>query len=120
MSEFYADLADTAREVLAEFGAPLTLRIPGTAGSYDPVTGNTIGGAEPVDTPTHGVALTITNDLKAQMDIQAGDRVYMLDATVEPQLTHKLMLDGAPWPIINIVPLKPAETALAYTVQARA
>lgn len=120
MSEFYADLADTAREVLAEFGAPLTLRIPGSAGSYDPVTGKTIGGTDPADTLTHGVALTITQDLKARFDIQAGDRVYLLDATVKPELAHKLVLDGAPWAIVQVEPIQPAETTLAYTVQVRA
>lgn len=106
MSEFAADMAATAAALLAEYGEPVTLRRE-TGGDFDPVTGTMSPGAaelKPTGPTTIGMPMPLTEKNKSLFGgmIQSGDRIYVLDNSVEPLLTDKLIVNGEPWNIVHI------------------
>ena len=51
--------------------------------------------------------------------VESGDRMAVIGPTVAPQLTDKLMVGASALTIVNIVPVNPAGTAIAYKLQVR-
>lgn len=117
---FYSDMADTAKELIAEFGQPLTL-MRETGGGFDNITGTPIPGTVE-ELPCQGVWLEISEQINTALGgtVQAGDRVVMLDASQEPLQADLLLVDQSPWSIVKIQPIAPGGVALAYYVQVRA
>lgn len=52
-------------------------------------------------------------------EVQSGDRMAIIGPQVAPQLTDKLMVGASALTIVNIVPVNPAGTAVAYKLQVR-
>lgn len=52
-------------------------------------------------------------------EVQSGDRMAIIGPQVAPQLTDKLIVGASALTIVNIVPVKPADVAVAYKLQVR-
>jgi hypothetical protein len=117
MADFYDNLAATATRLLNRYGRAMQVKrtIPGT---YDPVTG-TETGASTIYAATVGVFTKITTDYALAHEVQSGDRMLILDASVAPELTDKLVVGASALTIVNIEAINPAGTPLAYRLQVR-
>ena len=133
MSAFYDKMSATALRLIERFGQTITLRdtVPG---EYDPVSGATTPDVE-VDQP----AQAILQDYALQQSgmtyaegtvIKQGDKKILVAAMTTdangqqvqitpPQLTTKVIADGATWTIVNIKEINPAGTPLVYELQGR-
>jgi hypothetical protein len=116
--DFYADMAETAQELIAEFGAAGAIRrqTPGAGPDYDP--------GEPVDTD-HPCILVLTEYKNREIDGQrvlSTDRKALVSPSVSIQPTTSDLLvtaDGDTLTIVNVDVLRPATTTLLYTLQVR-
>lgn len=122
---FYADMAGTAAELIAEFGLAviLTRSVPG---SYSPSTG---GVGSP--TVTTQECLAVEEAYRAgEIDgtlVRAGDKKLILSPKVSsgasvtaPDTTDTVTFaDGSVWTVKAVEPLSPGGTALIYTLQLR-
>jgi len=117
----YAGLADTAAELLDEFGMSMTLaRASSSSPTYDTATG--------VATPVSPVSYTVTGakfDYAArEIDgtlIQAGDQRVYLSTTgaVLPLPGDTLTIGSAVFRVMRAGSISPAGTDLLYDVQVR-
>ena len=115
---FYANLAATARRLLAQYGTDATLtRV--TTGAYSPATGT----AASTTTTYTGKAARFDY---AQRDIdgtlvRVGDQRIYLDVqdTVMPQTGDTITMGGRIWSVVIARSIDPALTAVLYDVQAR-
>lgn len=118
MSAFdYSGLAATATRLLNRFGRPMQIKRT-TPGTYDPVTGNETGATTAL-LATVGAFMQITAAYADTHEVQTGDRLLMVDASVAPTLTDKIEMDAAELAIVNIDEINPAGTPLAYSLQVR-
>ncbi len=126
MSDFYQEMADTALELLVEFGQPVTLRRV-TPGQIDPVEGS-----QTPDTVIEfpGTALLQDYNLiergQSNRDgalIEQGDKKIILAASglsQRPELQDLLIdTNGRIWLIANIKEKSPAGTPIIYELQGR-
>ena len=113
---FYGDLAQTALELLQEFGAAATLKRQ-SAGSYDPSTG-----ADAVsETSLSTTAAVFAYDQKyidGTLILQGDQRAYLSNEQ-EPQQGDLLAWGGADWRVVAVKPLSPAGTVVLYEAQLR-
>lgn len=115
MASFYGRMADTATGLLTKFGALVVLR--SYTNSYDPVTGKNTRVA--VDKTTTGAFIEIDYQYMQTHDVQTGDRMLMIDASVAPEMDNAVVWQGDEWVLANIEPINPAGTPVAYTLQLR-
>lgn len=125
MTEFYDEMADTAAELLTEFGQAVTLTHV-AAGTYNTATGVT---AAATTTTQTGVA--VEDDYSAHsIDgtlIKAGDKKLYLSplnsdgAQITPPIAEDTaaLASGAPWTIKNVTPVQPGGTPVLYVLQVR-
>lgn len=125
MSEFYDDMAETAAELLTEFGQSVTLTHV-AAGSYDSATRTTAAG-----TPTTQTGVAVEDTYSAHsIDgtlIKTGDKKLLLSAlnSAGAQITPPKPEDtaalagGAPWTIVKVDPVQPGGTPVLYVLQVR-
>lgn len=115
----YDDMAETADEMIQEFGATGSIiRItPGNGPSYNP--GN------PTETP-HPARLVITAFKANEVDgtrIRATDKKAIVSAVglaVAPRVDDALLdADGERLKIVEVMPLRPAQTTVIYTCVVR-
>jgi len=112
---FYADMATTAKDLLAEFGQTVTIaRV--TGGSVDPVTGSVTAGTTTTYSPK-GILRNYNATLIDGTRIKAGDMELILDDTIAPLLTDKPAIGGTVWTIKGIKEINPAGTPLVYFCQ---
>jgi hypothetical protein len=117
VSAFYTNLARTASNLIAKFGADISFKRE-TGGSIDPVTGVTIPGT--VETLTaKGIFQRIPDDLVDGSRILASDRLLVIEAKFEPVMTDKVVIDNQNWPIEEIAPVNPAGTPITYVLRVR-
>lgn len=115
----YASTAVDAAELLAEFGATMTLtRI--TAGVYDPATGEV-----PQTTTTHtanGVKLDYEQRHIDGTNILQGDQRVYLDPLIAaaPQTGDTLSVGTEVFTVVKSRPLAPAGVVVLHDVQIRA
>lgn len=114
---FYADMAEVAADLLAEFGAAVTLRRV-SGGTFSAVTG-TASGESSSDITSTGVIKPFRADLIDGTRIQQGDKVLILDDSQVPALTDKVLIGTAAWNILDIDTVSPAGTPLVYFVHIR-
>ena len=124
---FYDDMAGVATELLTEFGMPIVLRRfnPGT---YDD-EGQVLVGSTTTDYPTIGLWQTRSQDYQITgrgvggvvrvSDVLSEDRGMIIDGSVEPTLTDKIIVDGGTWQILSIVVVKPTNIPIAYRLVTR-
>lgn len=119
MTDFYTEMAATAAELLAEFGAPVTL-IRDSGGTFDPVTGTETGATSKELTPKpNGVLANYKTSLVDGTRIKTGDRLLILDTSQAPETSDRVKIGTAEWSIVNMKAVKPADTPLVHFVQVR-
>lgn len=115
--EFYEELAETAHEIIEEFGMPIPLKRT-TGASNNPVEGTNTPGTTQNFEPK-GFALNYKNSLIDGTRIQSGDKLLLLDNSVEPKMADRFTFDGAAWKPIDIIKKAPAGIPIVYFVQVR-
>ena len=117
MSDFYTDLADTAEDMIEEFGREVTLRRV-NPGAYSPATNSNSGGSV-VD---RTISAVFTNYSEREIDgeiILRGDQKALVAATVEPAHNDKIIDGTKVFTVINVQPLQPGIDVLIYKLQVR-
>lgn len=112
---FYADMATTARTLIAEYGQTISVKRT-TGGSVDPVTGVVVAGTTTTYSPK-GILRKYADKLIDGTRIKASDRELVLDDTVAPVMTDKVTIGGQDWVLKAITPVEPAGTPLVYFCQ---
>lgn len=115
---FYSELADTAQELLTEFGADATLVI--RTPTYNPATD--LGSV----TTTNVAVKTVVIDYPRKFDLPTtilfGDKLAIMSAASggEPRPGDQLNWDSRLHSIISVTKLAPAGTPILYELQVRA
>lgn len=112
---FYTEMAEMAREMLAEYGMAVVLTRE--TGDFDEVAG--AYDSEPQALNSTGLFTSITEQLKQDFTVIDGDRTMILDDSVEPQNADTVAIDGADWSVVKVKPIKPTDTIICYFVQVR-
>lgn len=119
---FYAEMAEMALELIAEFGQPVMLQ-ESTPGEYDPETGQT-GPERTREQIAQGIMADFTGlEFQNSSLIRQGDKKLKLAAKgLEwlPSLMSHVVVQGVIWSIVP--PLKeinPAGTPLLFELQVR-
>lgn len=113
----YTELSGTAAALIAEFGAPIPIERR-TPADVDPVTGVTHPGFDQSYAPA-GIVRDIPSSLIDGTTVQQGDRMLIIDASTEPRLTDRPLIDGERWSVVRIDASKPAGVAIVYRLQVR-
>lgn len=133
---FYADMADTATDLLTEFGQEVTITRPSL--NFDPVTNKPTSGGT-VNNTTVGLFTNIDRSLVDGTRIQDTERVMVIDASFAPRMGDLVDVSGAvvaesvgaapgiilsagqavAWTIVAIREINPAGTPVCYFVQVR-
>lgn len=122
---FYGDMAQTATDLLKEFGASALLRRNAAAGAtpvYDPTTGATTPGAAPVNEKITACVFDINEKLIDGSLIQRGDKtayVSVANALGAPRDTDVFVWLGDVYTIINHKELAPAGVNVLFEWQVR-
>lgn len=133
-AEFYEEMAETALELLEEFGRTVTLRLvtPGSNGVYDPSKGKAVGVTKETlkDTTRNAVVVDAPeNRIGPQYggNVEAGSRVFdenkwcYMDADGEaPTQSHQVVFDGRSYSIFNVQTYAPAGIPMLYLLVLRA
>lgn len=115
---FYSDMNATVLELLAEFGASLVL-IRKVSDAFDPVDGE-VSSLVTSNNVINGVFVEWNESLLRSFgNVASEDRLLLIDSTIEPLTTDRITVGGDFLEIVNISPIKPAGTALAYYLQVR-
>ena len=119
MSFDYADMAATAAELLAEFGATVTVT-RATPGAYDPDTGTTGAGTSQTWTPS-GVKLNYSaHEINGTLILASDQRVYMSAVSgMDPNAGDTVTLGAEVWRVVASRTLAPAGLAVLLDVQCR-
>lgn len=111
---FYDEMATVARDLLNEFGAPVTFtRVTGEV--KNPATGAVITPGTTTTSSPKGVIVPIKSNLIDGTRIKAGDKLLITDDTFAPAMTDKV----AGWAIQEIVESNPAGKPLVYFTRIR-
>lgn len=127
----YTRMAGIATKLLSPAplgnGVALALRrvVPGV---FDPETQQSTGDVT-VDLPTVGLWQTRSEDYQVTgrgvggvarvSDVLSQDRGLVIDGSVEPTLTDKIIFEGEAWQILSIVVIKPTSVPIAYKMVTR-
>lgn len=118
MSEFYTNMAATAARLIEQFGTPVNLKRT-VGGSVDPVTGVETAGTETVYVP-NGIFKEYDEKMIDGTRIQYGDRMLILDNTIEPIASDEIEISGNYWNVVSPIKAKsPAGIPLVYIAQVR-
>jgi len=118
----YLESRDDADELIQEFGQAVSLRIVTTTAGADP--------SEPsqstADKATYAAVLTYSKSQIDGKDILRTDRRAFVAAgplaalgVTDFDTTARLVIDGSAVQIMNVDPIKPAATVVAFDVQLR-
>jgi hypothetical protein len=114
----YAKTVDTARRLLGRFGQTIKIERE-IGGEQDPVTGIITPGT----LKTFSVLGVFENYDVKEIDgtrIQTNDRRLIVDGTVEPLMTDRIVAGGESLGVIvGITPIMPADKAVIYMLQIR-
>lgn len=114
---FYDEMADIALELITEFGASISFsRV--TEGVYDPASGKTIGDAEEVFS-VNCVKDTFSSFERSDSSIEVGDIKLIAAATHDFAVDDTATINGLDYKLVMVDPIKPANTVVAYELQAR-
>lgn len=116
----YPAFATSIAAMLARFGADAALRRTETVGGdpWDPGSGTQTD----VDYPVTAVVTSYRTDEIDGTVIEARDRRVYLSPdglAIEPQTSDTLIIDGAPFAIVNVERMEPADATVAWRLQAR-
>lgn len=113
---FYSEMAATATELLAEFGAACTLKRQ-TTGTYNPGTGTTPVTTESLPT-TAAVFAYPQRYIDGTLILEGDQQAFMVPA-VAPKQGDVLAWQGRDWQVIAVKPLAPAGVHCLYEAQLR-
>lgn len=118
MSDFYSKMAATARRLLSSKGSPITItRVTGEV--KDPVTRQVTTQGTSNTFTTNGITMPYPDRLIDGKMIVQGDRMVVLDDTVEPAVSDTISMDNEEWLIKHVKTVSPAGTPVVYFAQAR-
>ena len=113
MSAFYDEMLIVATELLAEFGAPVTLGVL-TGNTYDPVT--LTNGETFADSIGNGVTVPISAKEMQNSLVMAGDMKLIIEnVALAPTVGSTVTNNGIKYRVEMVEPLSPAGTNLIYT-----
>jgi hypothetical protein len=119
MSFDYLDAQATADDLIAEFGAPVTLSTQAGA-SFDPITGAPVTPSSPVNITGTGVKLQYKSGEIDGTVILVGDCKLLLSTRQVPLIGMVVVLAGETWRVIAADPLSPASGVIVlWTLQLR-
>ena len=119
MSFDYLDAQLTADELIAEFGAAVTLSTQ-SGPSFDPITGAAVTPSAPVSISGVGVKLQYKSGEINGTTIIMGDCKYLLSTRQVPLIGMVVVLAGETWRVIAADPLSPdSATVVLWTLQLR-
>lgn len=116
MSGFYDDMAQTARELVDEFGRTITLRRV-NPGAYSAAS-DSFSGASSVD---HTVKAVFTSFKAQEIDgeiIRRDDKRVIL-AGIAPLVGDQILEETTTWRVLSVETVKPGDTDILWKVQAR-
>lgn len=119
MSFDYAELAETALEILSDFGADVIItRV--TTGTYDPTTG--ANAVTTSNVTVKGVVLDYRygETQLAETNIQAGDKRLLLEAAATPGMNDRFTANGKMYAAVSIGEVNPAGTNVLWDIHVRA
>lgn len=112
----YDELADTALEVLTEFGQSITHRSY-TTGTYDLATGVTTPAT--TDTTRTGALFDInTTTVRGQL-VQVSDKRLLVDGAAAINLRDRLIVNSVEYIIVSLGEISPAGTRVLYDMHVR-
>lgn len=114
---FYVEMAQTALELLGEFGQQVTI-VRESGASIDPVTGATTPGTIQ-SWLVNGVMRAYPDAVIDGARIATTDRKLIIDSQIAPILSDTVIVGGESWHIESITTVSPAGIALAYMLQVR-
>lgn len=114
---FYGDMAVVVTDLLTQFGTAFVLARD-VGGSIDDVTGAVVAGT-PADQVVTGLLKVYPDKLIDGTRIQQGDRLLVIDASVQPLHTDRPVIEGEEWSVVSIETANPAGIPLAYFIQVR-
>ena len=117
MSYNYAAMAATATRLLTNYGQAMAIRRT-TGDTYDPIAGSSSGGTT-ADTANVGAFVSLKTVFAAGFDIAIGDKVAVVDSTIAPLVSDKLVVGLVAYSIVALQEVNPAGTPLVYRVQVR-
>ena len=115
---FYQHVRDnTATPLIAKYGRTFNFERV-VKGAFDPATGQTIG-----DTVTTYTADAVkskwTATERADSSIETNDIKLIAEAAGAYQVDDNVEIEGSSYKLVNVLPIKPGPTVVAYTLQAR-
>lgn len=113
----YASLAATATSLLTRFGQTMAIRRTSGA-TYNAVTGAVSGGTT-ADTNVKGLFVAWDERYDGEASKAGTDRIAVLDATLEPLVSDRLLVSSVAYEIVAVQQVNPAGTPLVYRVQVR-
>ena len=116
---FYSDMADTADELITEFGQSVTLKVSAGA-AYDPETGSSV--VTYTDQSGHGCVVDFDKKLIDGTKVRIGDKLVLLSplGVSEPKDGDQLVIGAETWQLVPPVTVTaPAGVAVLYEVQVR-
>ena len=110
----YAPIKAVADSLIAEFGKTAVLVSTETTGpDFDPVVTETAADITLVE-----LDYSLTN--RNESLVQAGDKLFLVQAEAAPSLDDKIRLDGVDYNMVQVQPLAPGPVTILFEVQGRA
>lgn len=123
MRDYTKDQA-TAKRIIEKYGVYGYVKLVRGSGTLDPVSGTITGSGEQID--VLGVDLSINKNILDSgtfsgqgLEIKATDRMVIMTSDVKPLSGDSVLIGGAEFNIIAILPLSPAGTDVFYKVICR-
>ncbi len=116
---FYSDMADTADELITEFGQSVTLKVSAGA-AYDPETGSSV--VTYTDQAGHGCVVDFDKKLIDGTKVRIGDKLVLLSplGISEPKDGDQMVIGAETWQLVPPVTVTaPAGVAVLYEIQVR-
>ena len=127
MSIDYVELRDLATETIKEFGAPCIIRTLG-GGNYDVETGGLIqsnGATRQGWCVNESIGFNFGahgskgSQRSSAVEVEAGDRIVMVNAETVVLSGDVLTIDGENWRCLSVEANAPASVVLMYTAHLR-
>ena len=113
------DLSVTAKRLLDKLGANGYVKLVRTTGeSYNPVTGESTGGATET-IPLSAAVLPMPDNLMADTRVKATDEYFICAGDVHPLISDTVLIGGISLSIAIIEPINHAGTPQVFEVVAR-
>jgi len=114
---FYDGMAETAARLIEKFGADVVFQST-SAGTFDPVIGETVGAITSENTPK-GIQKRYKSSQIDETRIKTGDKLFVIDNSYKPDMSDTVKVGTQYWNIVDLEEVTPAGVPLVYFVQVR-